>query len=110
MAHYAFINDSNVVVEVIVGREEDDLPHGITSWEDYYGAIRGLKCLRTSYNTYRDYEIEFDDSIPPQVIEMTYLGSKHRENGTPFRGQYASIGDIYDAEIDEFVTPQSEQE
>jgi hypothetical protein len=29
---------------VIVGRDEDDLIEGVTSWEEYYGAIR------TSYN------------------------------------------------------------
>ena len=37
MAHYAFLDDNNVVILVIVGRDENDLPDGITSWEDYYG-------------------------------------------------------------------------
>jgi hypothetical protein len=32
------------VTEVIVGRDENDLIDGVTSWEEYYGAIR------TSYN------------------------------------------------------------
>ena len=44
MAHYAYINENNIVTQVIVGRDENDLIEGVTSWEDYYGAIR------TSYN------------------------------------------------------------
>ena len=50
MAHYAFLNEQNVVTEVIVGRDENDLPTGISSWETYYGNLRGQVCIRTSYN------------------------------------------------------------
>ena len=84
MAHYAFVNDQNVVVAVIVGREENDLPDGITSWEDYYGEIRGLRCLRTSYNT---------------------RNGEHLTGGTPFRGTFAGISYTYDPAADEFVPP-----
>jgi len=45
MAHYAFINDQNIVVEVIVGKDETE-----GDWETYYGNIRKMRCLRTSYN------------------------------------------------------------
>jgi len=93
MAHYAFINDDNIVTEVIVGRDENDLVTGISSWEDYYSTKRnGQVCKRTSYNTYRD-----EDGV-----------SQHTNGGTPFRGQYAGIGDTYDADLDEFVTPAVE--
>jgi hypothetical protein len=44
MAHYAYLDENNIVTMVIVGRDEDDLIDGVESWEDYYGAIR------TSYN------------------------------------------------------------
>lgn len=50
MAHYAFLDDNDIVVEVIVGRDENDLVDGVTSWEDYYANVRGLRCVRTSYN------------------------------------------------------------
>ena len=50
MAHYALVDDNNIVTNVFVGRDEDDLPDGITSWEDYYGAVHGQTCRRTSYN------------------------------------------------------------
>ncbi len=50
MAHYAFLDKNNTVVEVITGRNEDEVVEGITDWEKYYGDFRGLTCKRTSYN------------------------------------------------------------
>lgn len=50
MAHYAFLDDNNVVTEVIPGRHEWEVVDGISDWEAYYGEIRGQRCLRTSYN------------------------------------------------------------
>ena len=79
MAHYAFVSEDNVVVEVIVGRDEGEL--GV-DWEQHYGEIRGLRCLRTSYNT---------------------LHGTHRTGGTPLRGNYACIGMRYDEESDSFL-------
>ena len=49
MAHYAFLDDSNIVTEVIVGIDETELIEG-KSPEDWYGEFRGQKCVRTSYN------------------------------------------------------------
>ena len=85
MAHYAFIDDANIVTQVIVGRDEDDLAEGVTSWEEYYGARHGQRCLRTSYNT---------------------RAGNHVEGGTPFRGNYAGIGYTYHEDIDGFVPPK----
>lgn len=50
MAHYAFLDENNVVTEVIVGRNEDEVVDGISDWESHYGAFRGQRCVRTSYN------------------------------------------------------------
>jgi hypothetical protein len=50
MAHYAFLDENNVVTEVIVGRNEDEIVDGISDWEAHYGAFRGQRCVRTSYN------------------------------------------------------------
>ena len=85
MAHYAFVNDENIVVEVIVGRDEDDLIDGVASWEEYYASVRGLRCLQTSYNT---------------------RAGEHVSGGTPFRGNYAGIGYVYDEALDAFVAPK----
>jgi hypothetical protein len=80
MAHYAFLDENNIVTEVIVGKDE-----GNFNWEMQYGMFRGQACKQTSYNTY---------------------GGKHKLGGTPFRGNYAGIGYIYDATNDVFYAPQ----
>jgi hypothetical protein len=50
MAHYAFLDENNIVTEVITGRDETEVVDGITDWEQAYGEIRGQVCVRTSYN------------------------------------------------------------
>jgi|11_taG_2_1085331.scaffolds.fasta_scaffold03468_6 hypothetical protein len=88
MAHYAFLNEENIVTEVITGIEEDStdtLPEGFDSWEDWYGDFRGQTCKRTSYNT---------------------SGNTHSGDGTPFRGNYAGIGYTYDLSNNVFIAPQ----
>ena len=82
MAHYAFLDDNNIVTEVITGKDESDT---IQDWEIYYGNIRNQVCKRTSYNT---------------------LGNQHTNGGTPFRGNYAGIGYTYDEVNDVFIPPQ----
>ena len=84
MAHYAFLNENNIVTEVITGVDEDktdDLPDGFDSWESWYADFRGQTCKRTSYNTYENV---------------------HNDSGTPFRGNYASVGSTYDETNDVF--------
>lgn len=49
MAHYAFLDDSNIVTEVIVGIDETELIDG-KSPENWYSEFRGQRCIRTSYN------------------------------------------------------------
>jgi hypothetical protein len=76
MAHYAFLDNNNVVTEVIVGIDENELIEG-KSPEDWYGEFRGQRCVRTSYNanirknyagigfTYSD---DLDGFIPPKTF------------------------------------------
>lgn len=82
MAHYAFLDENNIVTEVIVGKDETE--EG-TNWEDHYGKFRRQKCKRTSYNT---------------------LGGQHTGGGTPFRKNYAGIGYLYNEELDAFIPPK----
>ena len=49
MAHYAFLDEQNIVTEVITGKDETELIDGIDP-ETWYGNFRGQKCVRTSYN------------------------------------------------------------
>ena len=50
MAHYAFIDENNIVTEVIVGKDENELLDGLSP-EEWYRNFRGLTCIRTSYNS-----------------------------------------------------------
>ena len=50
MAHYAFLDENNIVTEVITGRNEWEEVDGITDWEQAYSEVRGQVCKRTSYN------------------------------------------------------------
>ena len=49
MAHYAFLDNNNVVTEVITGIDETELIEGLDT-ETWYGNFRGQVCKRTSYN------------------------------------------------------------
>jgi hypothetical protein len=80
MAHYAFLDENNVVTEVIVGKDESNF-----DWETQYGMFRGQACKRTSYNTKRGV---------------------HINGGTPFRKNYAGIGYTYDPQRDAFIPPK----
>ena len=49
MAHYAFLDENNLVTEVITGIDETELIEGLDT-ETWYGNFRGQVCKRTSYN------------------------------------------------------------
>lgn len=49
MAHYAFLDENNIVTEVITGIDETELIEGLDP-ETWYGNFRGQACKRTSYN------------------------------------------------------------
>jgi hypothetical protein len=49
MAHYAFLDENNIVTEVITGKDENELLDGLTP-EEWYGNFRNQRCVRTSYN------------------------------------------------------------
>jgi hypothetical protein len=49
VAHYAYLNESNVVVAVIVGKNETELINGLDT-ETYYSQGTPYTVKRTSYN------------------------------------------------------------
>jgi hypothetical protein len=49
MAHYAFLDENNIVTEVITGIDETELIEELDT-ETWYGNFRGQTCKRTSYN------------------------------------------------------------
>jgi hypothetical protein len=49
MAHYAFIDENNMVTEEIVGIDETEFIEGLSP-EEWYSNFREQPCVRTSYN------------------------------------------------------------
>jgi hypothetical protein len=81
MAHYAFLDEDNIVTEVITGIDETELIEGLDT-ETWYGNFRGQVCKRTSYNgNYRKnyasigftYDEDRDAFIAPKPYDSWLL-------------------------------------
>jgi hypothetical protein len=84
MAHYAFIDDNNIVTEVIVGVHESELIEGKDP-ETWYSEFRNQRCVRTSYNgnirkNYAGigftYDEELDAFVAPQPFASWILNAE----------------------------------
>jgi len=79
MAHYAWLDENNIVVNVTVGVDENviqqDIGGSTEAWEAFYSQATGYDIKRTSYN-----------------------GN--------IRKNYAGIGYTYDAARDAFIAPK----
>ena len=91
MAHYAILNNDNIVVDVIPGVDENQTIDDMSPEEWYLDFYKtninsSIKdCKRTSYNT---------------------SGNVHTKDGTPFRKNYAGRGFSYDESKDAFIQPK----
>jgi hypothetical protein len=101
MAHYAFIDENNVVTEVIVGIEETELIEGKNP-EAWYSEFRNQACKRTSYNGKIrkhfagigfTYDTELDAFIPPKPFESWELDEETCTWVSPI--PYPSDGLVY---------------
>jgi len=86
MAHYAKLDENNIVIEVnVVDNEQEDSLGGeeatVTWLKEGWG---GIDWKKSSYNT---------------------LANQH-PNGTPFRKNHAGINFTYDPNRDAFIPPQ----
>jgi len=84
MAHYAFLDENNIVTEVIVGTDETELIEGKDP-ETWYGEFRGQVCKRTSYNgnirkNYAGigftYDADLDAFITPKPFDSWLLNEE----------------------------------
>jgi len=84
MAYYAFLDENNIVTEVITGVDENitqidldgtEVGGSSEAWETFYGTLRNQVCKRTSYN------------------------GNYRKN-------YAGVGYIYDEVRNAFYAPK----
>lgn len=82
MAHFAQIDENNVVVQVLVVSDADE-HRGQEFLADDLGL--GGTWKKTSYNTH---------------------GGVHALGGTPYRKNYAGIGYTFDAARDAFIPPK----
>jgi len=101
MAHYAFLDENNIVTEVITGIDETELIEGLST-EEWYGNFRGQKCVRTSYNgkirkNYAgigfSYDVERDAFIPPKPFDSWLLDESTCQWEAPIA--YPSDGEFY---------------
>lgn len=94
MAHYAFLDENNIVTEVIVGIDETELIEDLDP-ETWYGNFRGQVCKRTSYNNnirknYASIGYTYDEGrdafIPPKPYESWNLNEDtcQWESPTPY--------------------------
>lgn len=93
MAHFAKIDENNVVQQVIV---VDNAYAPDESTGQAHLASCGFDGVwkQTSYNTYAGVHINLDDELHPPTGKPQY------------RGNYARIGYVYDAKLDAFIAPQ----
>jgi hypothetical protein len=101
MAHYAFLDDNNVVTEVIFGIDETELIEDLDP-ETWYGEFRGQVCKRTSYNgnirkNYAGigftYDEELDAFIAPKPFDSWVLDEETAQWEAPVA--YPEDGEDY---------------
>jgi hypothetical protein len=111
MAHYAFLDEDNIVTEVIVGRNEDETVDGVSDWETYYGQLRNQVCKRTSYNSnirkqYAGVGYTYDETddvfITPQPYPTWVLDENHDwQAPVPYPNDGESY--VWDEDIEDWV-------
>lgn len=90
MAYYAYLDNNNIVTEVITGNDGYDKTDA--EWEQLYSEVRdGATCKKTSFNTYGG----------------VHYGPNNEPDGLPqLRKNFAGIGFTYDATLDAFIPPK----
>lgn len=95
MAHFALLDENNIVITVLVGRDEDE------GKEVELSARAGGVYKQTSYNTKGGihYKEIVDENGNIEIVP----------SGRPqFRKNYAGIGFTYDEARDAFIEPKPE--
>jgi hypothetical protein len=88
MAHFALLDENNIVTFVTVGRDEDD------GKEDELSARTGQVYKQTSYNTRGG------------VYYTPNTNEPDPDQSKAFRKNYAGLGYTYDEIIDGFIPPK----
>ena len=89
MAHFAQLDENNIVTQVIVVNNNELLDNDVESEAKgiaFCQSLFGGTWIQTSYNTYRGV---------------------HEKNGTPLRWTFAGVGHTYRADLDAFIAPSA---
>ena len=87
MAHFAELDENNIVVRVIVVSDDDAV-----DGEVFCNNLLGGRWEQTSYNTRGGVHYDPDTNEP--------------DSGQPLRKNYAGKGDTFDETRDAFISPQ----
>lgn len=79
MAHYAILDENNIVIDIFVGKDEGE---NSVDWESEYSLFHQKTVKRYSINT---------------------QGNVHTGGKEPFRKNAAMIGGVYDPQRDAFI-------
>ena len=99
MAHFAEIDENNVVKQVIVVHNNELLDNGVESEAKgiaFCQSLFGGNWVQTSYNTYGNVHYAPSPPAAPGTPD----------GGIALRGNYAGIGSTYDIPNDVFYAPQ----
>lgn len=88
MAHFAQLDENNIVIYVVVGRQEDD------GKEQELSERTGHVYKQTSYNTRGGVHYN------PET------GERSEDQSKAFRKNYAGLGYFYDETLDAFIPPK----
>ena len=90
MAHFAKLDQNNIVVTVNVVHNNELLIDGVENEQ------KGINFLNTLFNTSDNWK----------QTSYNTQGGVHKLGGTPFRKNYAGIGYTYNESKDAFIPPQ----
>jgi len=90
MAHFAKLDQNNIVTTVNVVHDNELLVDGVENEQ------KGIDFLHNFFNTSDNWKL----------TSYHTRSGVHAEGGTPFRKNYAGIGYTYDAGRDAFIPPQ----
>jgi hypothetical protein len=96
MSHFAQIDSNNIVINVLVGDNND--PNGDEGYQWFVDNLGGT-WVQTSYNTYGGVHYLPDENRDEHGARIP-SGQPH------VRYNYAGIGFTYDAERDAFIAPK----
>ena len=104
MAHFAKLNDSNEVIDVIVVNNSafTDEASGITFLKNLYGADTNWK--QTSFNTWSNKH--YTGNLSNADTHNVRGESLSSDQSKAFRGNFAQVGGTYDTSNNIFIPPR----